>query len=171
MRSSLAHVLRVLTLHHRGATEAPKVGRRTLTDPALKKSKSSLSLFAQYIEPLPELVREPQKFNVLSLSSADVARELTMHDEKLFRAVMPREFLKTNWQRKEKAVLSPNITRIILRVNEVLSDCSAFLFVNPERSLGELLDCDNNPAGGVSQTTGGSRHEVYKDCGGVHATI
>ena len=46
-------------------------------------------------------------------------RELTLLEYDIFCSVEAKEFIKLAWQQKDKKELSPNITRLIKRFNEV----------------------------------------------------
>lgn len=56
------------------------------------------------------IFQEPLKF--LSFDALDLARQLTLIDYKYFKMIEPREFIDSNWTKKEKQELSPNICKL-----------------------------------------------------------
>lgn len=46
-------------------------------------------------------------------------RTLTIHESDLFRKIRPIEMIYYNWKSEEKEVLSPNVSQLIQRFNEV----------------------------------------------------
>ncbi|ELR23171.1 RasGEF domain containing protein [Acanthamoeba castellanii str. Neff] len=56
---------------------------------------------------------------LLDFSTASLARELTMQEWEIFKRIAPREFLNQAWQRENKAIIAPNIIRMIGRFNQI----------------------------------------------------
>jgi len=63
------------------------------------------------------------KLSVLDLHPEEVARQITLIDHSLFRAIRPREFLNTAWMKSDKEVRAPGILNMINNFNKV---CKAF---------------------------------------------
>jgi son of sevenless-like protein len=59
------------------------------------------------------------QFNILEWSPIDIAKQLTLISNNLFSKVEYKEFLNTNWTKKEKYLLAPNIMKIIERFNNL----------------------------------------------------
>ncbi|KAL6048074.1 Ras guanine nucleotide exchange factor bud5 [Balamuthia mandrillaris] len=57
--------------------------------------------------------------NLSSFSDLTIARELTWIESEIFNSISRREFLDQGWQKLNKTAVSPNITKLITRFNEV----------------------------------------------------
>lgn len=51
-------------------------------------------------------------WELLSFEPIELARQLTLIDQKYFKMIEPREFIDSNWTKKEKLELSPNICKL-----------------------------------------------------------
>ena len=53
-----------------------------------------------------------QLSGILDYDPVDVSRQITLNDFKYFKLVGPRELIDSNWTKKEKDTLSPNICKL-----------------------------------------------------------
>ena len=66
---------------------------------------------------IPEII-EPI-FNVFSWDPKEIARQITLITQYLYRNIDCQEFILAGWTKKDKMEKSPNITKIILRFNTI----------------------------------------------------
>jgi son of sevenless-like protein len=59
------------------------------------------------------------QLTVLDLHPEEVARQLTLIDQNLYRQIRPREFLGSGWSKSDKEVRSPGIIAMINNFNKV----------------------------------------------------
>lgn len=59
--------------------------------------------------------------SVMDLNPTEVARQLTLADCEAFRRILPTEFLKQRWCKKNAALLARNLISMIERFNEVVA--------------------------------------------------
>lgn len=60
-----------------------------------------------------------KKKKFLDVSTAALAKELTMQEWDIFKKIQPREFLNQAWQRENKNIIAPNVIRMIERFNQI----------------------------------------------------
>lgn len=53
-------------------------------------------------------------FVLLDFEALEVARQLTLLDFQYYQAIEPREYLDSNWRKKDKQTLSPNIGKFVI---------------------------------------------------------
>lgn len=69
--------------------------------------------------PLPILPSYFDKnFDLIDISSIEVARQLSIIEFKLLKKIEPKEFLNQNWNKTEREVVAPNIVAIQKRFNK-----------------------------------------------------
>eukprot|EP01084_Bolivina_argentea_P046072 84822_1 len=61
----------------------------------------------------------PNKYNILNQSNAHIAEQITLMDFKIFSNIKRREIVNSSWKSKHKNIISPNISRLIQRFNEL----------------------------------------------------
>lgn len=61
----------------------------------------------------------PDGLKILDIDSEEVARQMTLIEQKLFRKIKPWEYLGLGWIKNEKETKSPNILIMVNRFNEV----------------------------------------------------
>eukprot|EP01117_Protostelium_nocturnum_P011539 TRINITY_DN4183_c0_g1_i1.p1 TRINITY_DN4183_c0_g1~~TRINITY_DN4183_c0_g1_i1.p1 ORF type:complete len:490 (+),score=126.49 TRINITY_DN4183_c0_g1_i1:135-1604(+) len=61
----------------------------------------------------------PGRYSVLDFNPIEVARQLTLKDYDLCKAIQPKECLGLAWTKKDKATRSPNLLKMIDRFNHV----------------------------------------------------
>jgi hypothetical protein len=64
------------------------------------------------------------QLTVLDLHPEEVARQITLIDQGLYRQIRPREFLGNGWSKSDKEVRSPGIIQMINNFNKVYMWCS-----------------------------------------------
>lgn len=83
---------------------------------------SSIPLISPRVDKgrLKDMVKDlGKRKKLLDFSTASLARELTMQEWEIFKRIAPREFLNQAWQRENKAIIAPNIIRMIGRFNQI----------------------------------------------------
>ncbi|XP_067939422.1 son of sevenless homolog 1-like [Watersipora subatra] len=60
---------------------------------------------------------EPEKFNIVYLHPIEIARQETLIEFKLYKAVKPSELVGSVFMKKDRAVHSPNLMRLIRHTN------------------------------------------------------
>ena len=92
----------------------------------LKPGSGSSNLLPDVPTPPPEplifrelLRAQPEDFDPFCLEPLEFARQLTLVDHDLFRAIKPRELLSQNWNSSQKTQHAPNVTAVISRVNSI----------------------------------------------------
>lgn len=53
-------------------------------------------------------------FVLLDFDAVEVARQLTLIDFQYYQGIEPREYLDSNWRKKDKHTLSPNIGKLVI---------------------------------------------------------
>eukprot|EP01102_Stenamoeba_stenopodia_P019992 TRINITY_DN765_c0_g1_i2.p1 TRINITY_DN765_c0_g1~~TRINITY_DN765_c0_g1_i2.p1 ORF type:complete len:733 (-),score=247.38 TRINITY_DN765_c0_g1_i2:175-2373(-) len=71
--------------------------------------------------PEPILPRDLSNFQFEDLDPQEVARQLTLLEESLYRAIRPQECLNQAWNKQNKEMAAPNILAAIRRFNKVSS--------------------------------------------------
>lgn len=61
----------------------------------------------------------PGSFDVFDFHPIEVARQLTLMDFELYRAIRPRELIGLAWNGKRKKIDSPNVSAMIKRFNRM----------------------------------------------------
>jgi son of sevenless-like protein len=69
--------------------------------------------------PVPILPRDLSRCDFEDLDPIEVARQLTLLEETLYRAIKPQECLNQAWNKTNKDQLAPNILAVIRRFNKV----------------------------------------------------
>lgn len=65
----------------------------------------------------------PPDLNFLTLTDLDdleIARQLSLIDQAMFKQIKPREFLNLAWTTNDKEIYAPNISRILARFDDVV---------------------------------------------------
>jgi len=58
-------------------------------------------------------------FDVTEWSESEFAKQLTLYTDYFFKKIEPKELLSSNWTKKDKFLLSPNVMRMIDRFNKI----------------------------------------------------
>ena len=66
------------------------------------------------------LTRNPDEFNVITLHPTEMARQITLIESELYRAVKPSELIGCAWQKENKDALSPNLLRLVGYTNTLI---------------------------------------------------
>lgn len=94
----------------------------TLLEKALSReehSKKSTPISAKEI-PKPHLPTcRPSELGMLTIHPQELARQLTLIEANLFRAIKPWELLNLAWSRKDKEQKAPNVLAMIARSNVI----------------------------------------------------
>jgi hypothetical protein len=116
------------------------------------RKKSQPILIKQDSLKLPNKISSD--FNILEWSALDIAKQLTVTSYNLLSKIEYKELLNTNWTKKEKHLLAPNIMKIIDRFNKLT------LFI-----MEEVLAYDKkkNRAGVIAKFV-----EVAQECKTIH---
>ena len=61
----------------------------------------------------------PDTFNILDFNAEEIARQLTLIESDLYRAIKPWEFLNQAWAKKDKEKRAPRVIAMINRFNQV----------------------------------------------------
>jgi son of sevenless-like protein len=64
--------------------------------------------------------RIPSEFDLMTLHPIEIARQLTILEADLFRAVQPSELVGTVWTKKDKNITSPNLLKMIHHSNMLI---------------------------------------------------
>jgi hypothetical protein len=70
---------------------------------------------------IPIAVNAPPGFVMLDFNPVELARQLTLLEFQIFKGINGREFLDSNWKKKEKQALAPNISKLTQWSNSVIS--------------------------------------------------
>lgn len=84
----------------------------------------------------------PQLFHILTLHPAEVARQLTLIESELYRAVKPSELVGQTWSKQHKETEAPNVLALVRRFNQVHDTTLGCFFINV--LLGQQLCCSYN---------------------------
>jgi hypothetical protein len=68
---------------------------------------------------IPIAINGPPGFVILDFSAVELARQLTLLEFQIFQGINAREFLESNWKKKDKN-LAPNITKLSQWSNSVI---------------------------------------------------
>jgi hypothetical protein len=70
--------------------------------------------------PVPILPNKPSDtITFLDIDAEEMARQITLIDFELYRAILPSDFFNKAWTKKDKDVTAPNLMALIKRFNEV----------------------------------------------------
>eukprot|EP01099_Mayorella_cantabrigiensis_P002786 TRINITY_DN2238_c0_g1_i1.p1 TRINITY_DN2238_c0_g1~~TRINITY_DN2238_c0_g1_i1.p1 ORF type:complete len:767 (-),score=215.63 TRINITY_DN2238_c0_g1_i1:41-2341(-) len=100
----------------------PKLGSNLL-QAFQKKEQNSLSKTIQHVQkppPAPKLPKNidgPLTFD--DLDATELARQLTLLEHRLYKAIQPKELLHQAWSKKDKETRSPNVLSMIRMFNKI----------------------------------------------------
>ena len=64
--------------------------------------------------------RNPDDFNIITLHPIEMARQITLIESELYRAVKPSELIGCAWQKENKDSVSPNLLRLVGYTNKLI---------------------------------------------------
>jgi len=97
--------------------------KRTLERKAQGEGPTKSEPQRRFTQPAPKpiLPKNLQSFTFNDLHAQEVARQLTLIEFDLFKAIQPKELLNQCWNKKNKQELAPNVVSMIKRFNDVSS--------------------------------------------------
>lgn len=81
----------------------------------MKGTHLSPGLFPPPILPLKVQIDQPDAFFLFD--PIELARQMTLAEQRLFQAIESRELQNQNWNNARKIVLAPNVSKLVARVN------------------------------------------------------
>ncbi|XP_065184257.1 son of sevenless homolog 1-like [Sycon ciliatum] len=76
------------------------------------------------VDPAPleyHIAREPGDLNIYTTHPIEIARQLTLIESEMYRAVRPSELVGSKWTSEDKETLSPNVLRFIRHSTNITS--------------------------------------------------
>jgi son of sevenless-like protein len=82
--------------------------------------------------PTPILPKTFKDLTILTLDPIEVARQMTIMEEALFRGIRPREFIKQAWNKAGKELNAPGITKFTNHINKMINWVTTEILKVPE---------------------------------------
>jgi len=89
--------------------------------------------------PAPILPKK-KEFTLLEIDPIELARQLTLMDERLYSQIRPKEFLKQAWAKKDHETRAPNLSRFSQQSNRIINWITTEILKLPDaESRAELI--------------------------------
>jgi CRP-like cAMP-binding protein len=103
------------------AEDLKKLLKRTLKERASGPKKPEKRKDVEIPSPIVPKPKKGESLAVTDIDPLELARQITLIDERLFLAIRPREFLKQAWNKHDHETRAPNITKFTKNVNRMIN--------------------------------------------------
>jgi len=98
-----------------GFTNEAETLRSTVRNQLTARLFPTRVLYDRAPAPIEPTEQQLEFLTLNDLDDKEVARQLTLIDQKLFKAIRPQELLTLSWMDNDKAITAPNVTRFLDR--------------------------------------------------------